>query len=390
MKYFYRMNALYKTLVPLALYAVTWQALAQGFASGSNGSYGPINVTATTVLDVPPDGIFHCTSITIASSRVLSFRRNALNTPVYLLATGDVKIDGTIDVSGKQGSNVAGGEGGPGGFDGGNPGSVSTPPGAGYGPGAGSGGAAANNNSPGAAGAAAFATPANTASTNRGATYGSALLIPIIGGSGGGGAAGTPGVGGGGGGGAIVIASNTRIDLSGAINANGEGNPAGLPSGGSGGAVRLIAPIIAGNGIVRVIGSHSGGNGRIRVDTLNRSSLNFNLVPPGVASLGSMMLVFPTPNPRLDIIEAAGTAVPLNSGPVFVQLPFGSSPNRVIKLQARDFNDVVPITVQLTPDNGTPIRYETQIDNRGNIPATTDVNVVLPVNVQVAVHAWTR
>ena len=103
-----------------------------------------------------------------------------------------------------------------------------------------------------------------------------------------------------------------------------------------------------------------------------------------------MMIVFPTPNPRLDVIEAAGTAVPVGSGPVFVQLPFGSSPNRIIKVQARDFNDVVPITVQLTPDNGSPVTYQAQIDNRAANPAQADVSVTLPLNVQTAVHVWTR
>jgi len=31
---------------------------AQGFTSGSNGSYGPMNITANTTLNLPADGIF--------------------------------------------------------------------------------------------------------------------------------------------------------------------------------------------------------------------------------------------------------------------------------------------------------------------------------------------
>ena len=193
-------------------------ALAQGFVSGSTGAFGPLNITTNTTLELPPDGVFHCTTITIQGSRILSFRRNPLNTPVQLLATADVVINGTIDVSGRGGNNFLGGDGGPGGFNGGNPGSTAVPPGAGYGPGAGRGGV--QNFSVDGAGPASFATSVNVSSTNKGSVYGNALLIPIIGGSGGGGIAGTPGVGGMGGGGAVLIASTTRIEVNGTVNAN--------------------------------------------------------------------------------------------------------------------------------------------------------------------------
>lgn len=385
------MNLIEKSLAAAMLSgALALPAFGQGFSSGSNGSYGAINITENTTLDMPPDGIFHCTTITVADNRTLSFRKNPNNTPVYLLATGEVRIDGTIDIEGQGGNLVVGGQGGPGGFDGGNPGSVSTSPGAGYGPGAGKGGAHANSSAPDAAGSGSYSTVGPADSSNKGAVYGSPLLLPLVGGSGGGGTIGTPGLGGGGGGGAILIASDVSIALTGTIDADGGGNGSGIANGGSGGAIRLAAPVVSGNGILRANGTSSGGDGRIRVDTLDRSRLAFNFSPSGVTSVGSMMVVFPSPNPRLDIVEAAGTAIPEGSGPVFVQLPFGSSPNRGIILQARDFNDVVPITLVLTPDNGTPVSYEAEIDNRTANPARTTVNVTLPVNVQVSVNAWTR
>jgi hypothetical protein len=360
-----------------------------GFSSGSTGAYGPMNITANTTLDVPPDGIFHCTTINVSASRTLTFRKNALNTPVYLLATGDVTIAGTISLDGAAGNNVTGGESGPGGFNGGNPASISTPPGSGYGPGGGRGGL--NANAAGGAGPGAHATIGNVASTNKGSIYGSALLIPLVGGSGGGGTTGTPGVGGGGGGGAILLASNTRIEITGTIEAEGGSNAGtGLAIGGSGGAVRLVAPVISGSGTVRVFGAASGGDGRIRVDTLNRTGIGLNFGPAAVTSVGSMMLVFPSPIPRLDIVEVAGTAVPLGSGPVFVNLPFGSLPNRQVKVRAQDFNETVPITVVLTPDNGAPVSYNTSINNSANNPAEVTLDIVLPLNVQTTVHAWTR
>src|SRR5689334_20741702 len=195
--------------------------VAQPFSSGSDGSYGPLNITAATTLDLPPNGIFNCTTITIAPSVTLKFNKNALNTPVYLLATGDVTIKGYIDVSGKASSNAAGGESGPGGFNGGTPGSLGVPPGSGYGPGAGRAGVAGTGTQPNAAAGGSYGVPGFGTTTNLGSVYGSALLIPLVGGSGGGGTIGTPGGGGGGGGGAILIASSTRIDLTGSIYAHG-------------------------------------------------------------------------------------------------------------------------------------------------------------------------
>jgi hypothetical protein len=364
--------------------------VGQGFSSGSNGSYGPLEVTANATIDLPADGVLHCTTIRVAAGRILQLRRNANNTPAFLLATGDIRIEGSLLVKGGSGNSVMGGEGGPGGFNGGNPASVSTSPGAGYGPGAGKGGPATSSNPAGAVGPASYATLAGGTSTNKGATYGSALLLPLVGGSGGGGTEGTPGLGGGGGGGAVLLASNTRIEVTGAVDADGAGNSTGVLNGGSGGAIRLVAPVVAGNGTLRVVGANGGGAGRIRVDTLNRSGLALNFAPNGVTSVGSMMIVFPDPQPRLDIIEAAGTPIAEGSGPVFIQLPFGSSPERTLRLQARNFRDQVPVTVVLTPDQGTPTRYEVEIDNRTSNPAQVIVPVTLPLNVQVSVDAWTR
>lgn len=104
------------------------------------------------------------------------------------------------------------------------------------------------------------------------------------------------------------------------------------------------------------------------------------------------MTVFPNPLPRLDIISAAGTAIPQGSAsPVTIQLPFGSSTNRTVTVQARDFGEQVPIRVVLTPESGVPISYDATINNTaGNNPATTTVNVTVPVNTKVAVNAWTR
>jgi hypothetical protein len=169
------------------------------FNSGSDGSYGPLNITTNTTLDLPSNGIFKCTTISIATNATLKFNRNALNTPVYLLATGDVSISGTIDVSGSLGTSVFGGLGGPGGFDGGAPLAGGLPGGDGKGPGA---GRAGNSGTAPFVGSAGYGTDGVNyyATTNNGRAYGSPLLIPLVGGSGGGGRRdGVAGAGGGGG-----------------------------------------------------------------------------------------------------------------------------------------------------------------------------------------------
>ncbi len=366
------------------------------FNSGSDGSYGPINLLTSTTLQVPPSGIFHCTSIYISNNVSLSFVPNALNTPIYFLAQSNVLILGTIDVTGKTGTANPGfgGLGGPGGFEGGNPGfdSANIPPGSGRGPGAGLAGIGLTTTN--GAGAAGYATTGvNGGSLLHGKIYGNPLLIPLVGGSGGGGTTGNTGQGGGGGGGAILIASNTRIDINnpGLIAAYGGANGGGAWNGGSGGAIRLVAPVVAGNGRLYVYGQGGGGSGRVRVDTLNRQGAAFDYNPNSSPTIGTVMITFPSPLPRLDILNVAGNAIAEGtSGNVTITLPFGSDPNRTVVVQARDFQGVVPISVVLTPDNGTATTYPASIDMSGGNPSSATVNVTFPVNVRTTVNAWTR
>jgi hypothetical protein len=217
------------------------------------------------------------------------------------------------------------------------------------------------------------------------------LLIPLVGGSGGGGTVGTPGRGGGGGGGALLISSNVRIQHTGRIVANGGGANASGANMGSGGAVRLVAPVVAGTGEINVNASNDwGGRGRIRVDTIDRNDLRFNFQPVDSLSVGANLFIFPQPLPRLDVINVAGTVIAEGSGPVQIQLPFGSSPNRTVTVRARDWGRVVPIQVVLTPDSGVPIKIDSEIDNTTQNPAEAAVPVVLPANNLVTVQVWTR
>src|SRR5712691_2678600 len=110
-------------------------ASGQTFSSGSTGADGayaptcaPTPCTVTEAL--PPSGVYNYTTVTIPSGVTVRYTRNAANTPVTLLAAGDVTIMGTISVNGGNGLDGsttgtglifnAGGLGGPGGFNGGN------------------------------------------------------------------------------------------------------------------------------------------------------------------------------------------------------------------------------------------------------------------------------
>src|SRR5262245_44636785 len=92
-------------------------------------------------VELPPDGRLECTTVTVDAGGTLTFKKNGLNTPVYILATDDIVVNGRIDVRGRTGTSSPplGGPGGPGGFDGGDPGVAEVSPGSGNGPGAGAG-----------------------------------------------------------------------------------------------------------------------------------------------------------------------------------------------------------------------------------------------------------
>lgn len=367
-----------KSLMRLVVLAglVGWMGqAAEPFDSGSNGSYGPMNITTDTTLDMPPDGIFHCTTINVAAGATLRFNRNALNTPVYLLATGDVLISGVIDLSGGDASGIYPGRGGPGGFDGGYGGTLGMiGAGDGQGPGAGSGSAVK----------AVFSEPTDS-NTN---VYGNALLTPLIGGSGGSGAY---VYGGGGGGGAVLIASNSRITVNSGIRSCGGGGADPVARNhGSGGGIRLVGPVVTGSGQLATASTYTG-SGRSRIDCLDDYEWRNRLRFSGPVTRGSRMIVSPPNQPRLDIIEAAGQAITEGTtSSVQIELPAGSPTNQTVVVQARNFMNDVPIRVVVTPENGASSRYDSVIAQASGNPPTASVGVVVPVGVPCAIHAWTR
>jgi hypothetical protein len=333
-----------RVAIGLVVWALgTLPASAQTFNSGSTGADGPLNApTGTTTLTPPPNGVFNFTTVNVPAAATVKFTRNAANTPVTILASGNVTIAGILDVRGTGGAfaalgttviNSNGGAGGPGGFDGGAgaTGFVSSTGGSGLGPGGGAG----SNQSGGGGGAGSVV--AGTAGKGAGSgaggpAYGTASLLPLVGGSGGGGG-GAPashtGAGGGGGGGALLIASSGSITFTGQILAQGGtgGSLAGLVTspggGGSGGSVRLVATSITGtNGVINVGGGNGGtlgsaleggfgSAGRVRVEAFtNTLTVGLGTSTTGVLSSGAPTSIVLPNAPSLRISAVGGVATP--------------------------------------------------------------------------------
>ncbi|MBN8249298.1 MAG: hypothetical protein J0L84_17865, partial [Verrucomicrobia bacterium] len=112
--------------------------------------------------------------------------------------------------------------------------------------------------------------------------------------------------------------------------------------------------------------------------------------PAAAVSVGGVLMVFPSPAPRLDIVEAAARPIAPDSGPVTLLLPSGTSPNQTIRIRARDFGQLVPLRVVLTPDSGPATQFDAQVDNTPPGSAEVLVPVVFPINQLTRVHVWTR
>jgi hypothetical protein len=383
--------------IALTVVLLAHPALGQTFSSGSTGAGGVFSPTCsptpcTLTVTLPPSGVFNFTSVNIPVGITVAFTRNASNTPVTILAGGNILIAGTLDVSGAPGHDgiaaltsavPTAGVGGAGGFNGGN-GSIGIaaagPSGDAGGMGLGPGGGIAG----GCGGS--FGTLGACGGT---ATYGTPPLLPLIGGSGGGGVNlgfGGTAPGGGGGGGAILVASSGTLTLTGSIVSRGGagGNGVSGAGGGSGGAVRLVATTITGNGRVDVTGGggvnggRGGGLGRIRVESFANSAALVlvggvvpSLGPPGPITLGDNA-------PTLTITSVAGLPAPA--------APTGSYATLDVTLPAT----TSPIAIGLSASNvppGTMVTVFVVGSNGGSSSATTTLAGTFAVSTASATLA---
>jgi len=313
----------------------------------------------TQVFDLSANaaGIYNFTTITVPAGVTVRFTRNAGNTPVRWLASGDVVINGSVDVSGEFGNSALPpgipARGGPGGFDGGLGGiefsaSASFVGSPGQGPGGGNPGTAQQTNP-------------NLRDGKQGEfkdVYGNAFLQPLTGGSGGGGGASSAdwnGGNGGGGGGAILIASSRDITLVGRISANGgeyQWSNASYGGRGSGGAILLRADRVGGPGSLEAYGGATGNaNGRIRVEGYIRSMVG-GQNPTGVVGL-------PTANGELNqvgtlrvaSVNGANVAQPATGNLLTPDVVFTAPGSVNVIVQGTGIPNGTPINLRVTTAN---------------------------------------
>jgi len=380
-----------------------------GFISGSTGADGDFTPTANTVLQIPDSGVFNFGTINIPSGVTVTFTKNSANTPVTILAIGDVMINGTINVNGSNGSYIVGGVGGPGGFDGGVGGTTNQVGKRGAGPGSGGGGSPYSNASYCAAGGGGggFATSGGVgggqcvSGGGGGVSYGNERILPLIGGSGGGGGGGSntyvAGAGGGGGG-AILIASSGTITVNGSITANGGSGALGDNNGyggggggGGGGAIRLIANTLSGNGTISASGGSgavsynnygNGGGGSAGRIRLEASSMLRTAATTPPYSLGYPYAVIPTGMPVLSIVSIGGISPPsgpkgLYSSPD-IMLPSNTQNPVSIVFAGSNIPVGTIVTVKSTPSVGTQTTATANLS--GTDPSSTTATASLNIS----------
>ena len=415
-------------------------AMAHAFSSGSTGADGALNVTVNTEIELPASGILNYTTINIPSGVTVKFKKNATNTPVYILATGDVTIAGKIDITGSDakptgtygdgalGDDGIPGVGGPGGYDGGRGGRDDTAQrpeiirgGSGIGPGGGAGGIEGGDGCTvtgyhkyiGTGGAYAANTYQSFGNSYCGAgrvalgkAYGSALLQPLIGGSGGGGGRGGttyPGSGGGGAGGAILIASSGIVRVTGSIDATGgDGGGAagtgvgGQGAGGSGGAIRVIATTIAGNGgfyanggCINLNGNRrqycgsdgssyqfGGSAGRIRLEA---EAITFSGTSQPTYVADTPGSVFIAGAPSLRIASVNGVPVPANpTGNADVTLPPETTGPVAVNFETVNVPVGNTVLLRVVPAYGQPVEVLSPAIAGSTASGNASVSVTLP------------
>ncbi len=413
-------KGLLKSLVFLLVFMVlifSAHTAQAAFISGSTGADGVFNPTENIALDMPDGGVFHFKAVNIPAGVTVSFNKNADNTPVTILATGDVLIDGTITVSAKNGSDTTGGMGGPGGGDGGDGGFRGEDGLRGEGIGGGGGGAGRLDQSYAAGGGGGgFGIVgvngvgySSYPGGSGGVVYANERLVPLIGGSGGGGAGGAStngdrGGGGGGGGGAILIASSGDITINGSILARGGLGMARIywstsgGGGGSGGAVRLIANLINGSGLIEARGQ-GGGNvvygdggsghwGRVRLEAF---AIDLTNGPNGVVTESLPYPVLPQNFPAVKIVKIGATDIierptALINGIPDVELPFEQENPISVVVEGVNIPDATVVTITVMPSKGETTTFTGTLSGTSDLSSVV-IDVTLPAGFNSILHA---
>ncbi len=352
------------------LTALLVNAASAQFDSGSDGSDGAFNPTSDVTIDLSladggagngtydPDRwvvVFNYTTIDVPVGVTVTFANHPTGAPVAWLASGNVTIEGTVDISGDSWDKP-----GPGGFAGGLDSPLTSL--VGFGPG---GSGHWSNVEAGGS----YGTGGGGSGAGPGPVYGHQTILPLIGGSGGGAEYNQPTSAGGAGAGGLLVASSGSIDLNGAINAkgaNGGGEDGLYGGGGAGGGIRLVANAITGSGSLDhsggdsgVLRGNAGGLGRIRVEA---PVITFPIIdtPPTITIEEDPGPVFPESTaPKIRIVAVDGQ-------------PFPADPLVGFDTIERHIAAAGPVTIDIEAQN-VPIGTQARLwvnDNR-NLPFST-------------------
>jgi hypothetical protein len=343
-------------ILALALVPLHAQTFSSG-SDGSDGAYAPTGTTGTIIVFDPTQfhgtqvaaNIFNFTTITIPTGVTVKLSGNTLNGPVYWLASGNVDVEGTLDLSGGQGVGATQ-----------NPfARVPAVPGSGgY-----MGGVGGDNTQAALPGGGPGGGVAGTVSTlyGGGGTFsGNQFLIPLIGGSGGGGGNNTNTTfcdGGGAGGGALLVASSTQITVNGGISANGgtynTSAGCGYGGGGSGGAIRLVSNTIVGSGYAQAVGGvgrNYGTNGVVRLEGFSISS---SISVQGTQEYSSPFpLLLPSAGPpSAKVISINGTSITPTPS-IFPDITINTTSAVDVVIQTQNIPTTATITLTILDENG--------------------------------------
>ncbi len=275
----------------------------------------------TIDMTTKPDGVWNYTTIDIGPNVEVTFNNNEANTPLRWLASGNVTIEGTVNISGKVREEPdlfpyfkgLGGIPGPGAY----PGATGGPYGSAL-------------RVPGGGPEGGLYTGVNGTQNASFKNYGNPWLFPLIGGSGAGGFGNSSS--GGAGGGALMIASSDTINVLGEILAEGSTQINTNSGTGSGGAVLLRATTIKGSGTLAA--------SRIRLEAWKRQLDDLKITPVG----NNLFTAFTKGDPLL----------PVN---------LGENPSR---LWVHSINGVLLPSQLLSPD--TQLEADAYISGGGTVP----------------------
>lgn len=384
-------------LLPL-LAAFVSPANAQ-FTSGSTGADGALDYSnmpsgSTVVFDpgkfditTHPLGqnVYNFTTITIPANVTVVLSGQLMKSPVFWLATGDVRIDGTILANGQNGPDATvntslrvPAQPGPGGFFGGIGGDQTFSAQPGDGPLGGGAGGVGN-------GVHGFG----------GGFSGNVLFAPPVGGSGGGGgfcpSPTTFGPGGGGGGGALVIASSTQIILDGVINARGGGAFGGCDFGGGagGGAVKLVANGITGNGNGSIVANGGASNvfggaaGAIRLEAFSFGARINTDIPTAQAAPGALFV--PNQPVSIQVVSVAGVQLPVRPSGSFAtpDVTINSGSPVPVTIQTAGIPPGTILTLNIYSEDGSTQTVQTTALQGTLQSATATANVTFPPDLSL-------